>query len=209
MIRIVYVVEDEAAIRRSIRLMLGVKGHTVTLFNSGAALLDALDGLRPGVLLIDVRLPEFDGIELLSRLRARRCTFPAIVMTGHGEPAIALAALRGGVISFLEKPFAKDSICQSLRAAFLSLEDPPGYAKYLESSSKALERLSECERALLEGLADGGADGEIAQRLKLPSAEFEMCRSHMLEKLGVKAVNDALACIFASRALRAEHGNFT
>lgn len=209
MTRFLYIVEDEAPVRRALRLMLSLQGYSVTLFSSGTALLEALDALKPGVILLDVRLPGPDGIEVLLGLKARLCDFPAIMMTGHGEFAIALAALRSGALSLLEKPFSRQAVSQALETAFLKLENPQGFRSHQTSLAKSVASLSKSERALLEGFADGGTDDELASSLGLPSSELELRRSVLFGKLGVASVNEALVFAFASRCDDTTLGNFT
>ena len=94
--RTVYVVDDEDPIRRALRLMLTVQGYSVTLFSSGPSFLDVAESLVPGCLLLDVRMPEMDGIEVQRALIARRPALPVVVMTGHGDLTVAVAALQHG-----------------------------------------------------------------------------------------------------------------
>jgi two-component system, LuxR family, response regulator FixJ len=181
--RALYVVDDEEAIRRSLRLMLGVQGYSVTVFASGASLLDALDGLVPGCLLLDVRMPGIDGLEVQRELAARGGRLPTVVMTGHGEFSVALAALRNGAVSFLEKPFTKAAAVQALELAFLQLEGPDDYERHLEAMAARVAALDLDERNVLACLAAGHSEKAMSAQLAVDLAEIEMRRSRILAKL--------------------------
>ena len=91
--RHIYVIDDEDPIRRSTRLMLTVRGYEVATFESGTGFLEVARALRPGAVLLDIRMPVMDGIEVQRNLNASGFTFPVVVMTGHGDLSVAIAAL--------------------------------------------------------------------------------------------------------------------
>lgn len=196
--RIVHVVDDEEPIRRSLKMMLGVNGYSVSTFESGAALLDAADALAPGVLLLDVRMPDMDGIEVQRHLAARRIDLPVVVMTGHGDLSLAIAALQGGAVAFLEKPFAKDVLAGALDAAFLKLEDGEAYARLQAAAGAKVDALAPGDRALLAGLASGRSIEAIAADLQVNAATVEVRRARLFSQLGAESVNDALRAAFAA-----------
>jgi two-component system response regulator FixJ len=196
--RIVHVVDDEEPVRRSLKLMLSVNGYSVSTFDSGASLLDAAEALAPGVLLIDVRMPDMDGVEVHRRLMSRRIDLPAIVMTGHGDLSVAIAALQGGAVAFLEKPFAKDALTEALDAAFLKLEDSEAYSSRQAAAGAAVEALAEADRSLLAGLASGRSIETIAADLGMNAATAEVRRARLFSQLGAESVNDALRMAFAA-----------
>jgi two-component system response regulator FixJ len=196
--RIVHVVDDEEPVRRSLRMMLSVSGYSVSTYDSGASLLNAAEALAPGALLLDVRMPDMDGIEVQRRLAARRIDLPVIVMTGHGDLSLAIAALQGGAVAFLEKPFAKDALTLALGAAFLKLEDVEGYSSLQAAAGAAVEALAEADRALLAGLASGRSIETIAADLGMNAATVEVRRARLFAQLGAGSVNDALRIAFAA-----------
>ncbi len=196
--RTVHVVDDEEPVRRSLKMMLSVNGYSVSTFDSGASLLDAADVLVPGALLLDVRMPDIDGIEVQSRLVRRRIDLPVIVMTGHGDLSLAIAALQGGAVAFLEKPFGKDLLTEALDAAFLKIEDPDAYSSRQAAASASVEALAEADRALLAGLASGRSIDAIAADLGTNGAAVEVRRARLFAELGAESVNDALRMAFAA-----------
>ena len=196
--RIVYVVDDEEPIRRSLRLMLGVQGYAVTLFESGPALLGVADALMPGCVLLDVRMPGMDGIEVQRRLAARPSDLPVVVMTGHGDLSIAVSALQSGAVAFVEKPFTKATLNQALATAFLKLEDPHGYRGHSEAAAARVGALGDEERAVLAQLAAGRSNDAIAAELGIAAAAVEIRRARLLTELGAESLSDVLRLAFAA-----------
>lgn len=191
--RRVYVVDDEEPIRRSLRLMLTVEGYAVTLFESGNALLAASGGLMPGVLMLDLRMPGLDGMEVLQELGAEGAGLPTIVMTGHGDLTVTVAAFRRGAVAFLEKPFTRAAAVAALDKAFLKLEQPDAYRRQLGDAVRALERLAPQEREVLGHFAAGGTSEAIAAELSLGPDDLEAARLRIVSKLGVTELKDAVA----------------
>ncbi|MGZ8287263.1 MAG: response regulator transcription factor [Allosphingosinicella sp.] len=190
--RTIYVVDDEEPVRRSLKLMLSVSGYAVTTFESGASLLNVAEALVPGAVLLDIRMPDMDGIEIQRRLVGRGIALPIIVMTGHGDLAVASSALRRGAVAFLEKPFAKATLIAALDDAFLKLEEPEAYDRRLNAAAAAVHGLGEKDRALLSSLAAGLSNEEMATDLGVGTAIVEARRARLFSELRVENVNEAL-----------------
>lgn len=196
--RMVYVLDDEEPIRRSLSLMLRVQGYGVALFESGPTLLGVASALVPGCLLLDVRMPEMDGIEVQRRLAAENISLPAVVMTGHGDLAVAVSALQGGAVAFIEKPFSKVALNGALEVAFLKLEDPDGYRRHLKTAAGRLSALPEEDRAILAQLARGRSNEAIAAELGLSGPAVELRRARLLVDLELDNVSDLLRIAYAA-----------
>lgn len=190
--RTVYVVDDEEPVRRALKLLLSVSGYAVATFDSGASLLDVAEALEPGAVLLDIRMPDMDGIEVQGHLVARGIALPIIVMTGHGDLTIASSALRRGAVAFLEKPFAKATLVSALDDAFLKLEEPEAYEGQLAAAAAAVQSLGEEDRGLLASLAAGLSNEEIAADLGVVTAIVEVRRARLFSQLGVDNTNEAL-----------------
>ena len=196
--RTVHVVDDEEPVRRSLALMLKVSGYAVSTFDSGAALLDAAEALVAGALLLDIRMPDMDGIEVQRHLATRGVGLPVVVMTGHGDLSVAAAALQEGAVAFLEKPFAKPALIDALDSAFLRLEDPEAYDRQRNGAAAAVHALSEADRALLASLATGRSSEGIAAELGISAASAEVRRARLFSELGAESVNEALGMAYAA-----------
>ena len=196
--RTIYVVDDEEPIRRALKLMLTIQGHSTTLFDSGPALLGVVDSLVPGVVLLDVRMPEMDGIEVQRLLAPRRADMPVVVMTGHGDVAVAVAALQNGAVAFIEKPFNKATLKAALDSAFLRLEDPQAYQRQCDQLADAVRALGQDDLAVLGALASGRSNEAISNELGIAPASVEVRRARLLAELAADSFSDLLRMAFAA-----------
>ena len=127
--RCVYIVDDDEAVRDSLSVLLESKAYAVRSFVSALEFLRAAPSLPVGCLIVDIRMPEMDGLELQQHLIDRSLDFPLIVITGHGDVPLAVRAMKAGAVDFIEKPFTPEAILASLDAALSRLttlgeEDP-------------------------------------------------------------------------------------
>jgi two-component system response regulator FixJ len=114
---VVFVIDDDASVRRALERLLRVEGFSVRTFASGSAFLGALDAACTGCAVLDVRMPDLSGFEILDRLAARGCTLPVILITGHGDLTMAARAQHLGCVSFLRKPFEDVALLEAVRRA--------------------------------------------------------------------------------------------
>src|SRR6185312_2125044 len=116
--RLVHLVDDDAAIRRSVGFMLKTSGHRVEAYESGADLLKNSNHLGEGCILLDIRMPGMDGLEVQEVLQEKGVSLPVIIMTGHGDVSLAVRAMKAGAVDFIEKPFDKHALLASLEEAY-------------------------------------------------------------------------------------------
>jgi two-component system response regulator FixJ len=116
--RIVHFVDDDEAVRRSASLMLRSLRYAVKTYASGADLLEAAAELAPGPILLDVRMPGMDGVEVQAALKAAGIALPVIIMTGHGDVSLAVRAMQAGAVDFIEKPFERSALLGALETGF-------------------------------------------------------------------------------------------
>ena len=112
--RTVHLVDDDASVRRSVGFMLKTSGHRVEMYESGGELLRNRAQLEQGCILLDIRMPGMDGLEVQQALKDKGVGLPVIIMTGHGDVTLAVRAMKAGAVDFIEKPFAKDALLASL-----------------------------------------------------------------------------------------------
>ncbi|MBC7838420.1 MAG: response regulator [Nitrospiraceae bacterium] len=106
----VYVVDDESAVRHSTVFLLRTTGYQPLSFAAGRDFLEAMPTLDPGVVLLDLRMPEMDGIEVIKRMNGHIQRLPVIIMTGHADPAMAVNMSKLGAVGFIEKPYSEDDL---------------------------------------------------------------------------------------------------
>lgn len=196
--RTIYVVDDDDSIRRAATFMLRTSGFIVKTFASGSEFLKEAKGLPPGCVLLDVRMPGLDGLEVQKELRARGITLPVIVMTGHGDIGVAVQAMKGGAVDFIEKPVEKAILLEAIEEAFKRIQETHYAEARLADAQLRLEALSEREREVLDGLARGFPNKTIAYDLGISPRTVEIHRANLMSKLGVRALSEALRVAFAA-----------
>jgi len=109
---VVHVIDDDSAVRESLAFLLGTADIAVKTYDSAMSFLETLSVVENGCIVTDIRMPEISGIELLHRLQERAVQIPVIVITGHGDVPLAVRAMQGGAIDFIEKPFAAERLLE-------------------------------------------------------------------------------------------------
>jgi len=196
--RIVHLVDDDEAIRRSAGFMLKTSGFKVNVYASGVELLKEAKDLAPGCILLDVRMPEMDGLQVQDALRERGVGFPVIVMTGHGDVGVAVQAMKAGAVDFIEKPFEKAVLLSAIEEGFSRIEHAGRSRARAEEALVRLQALTPRERDVLEGLVRGHPNKTIAYDLDISPRTVEIHRANLMSKLGVASLSEALRIAFAA-----------
>jgi FixJ family two-component response regulator len=189
----VYVVDDDAAVRDALVLLLTLYGYSVRAFSGGQSFLDSVDSRTRGCAIVDLRMPDCDGLMVLNELKQRQVSsLPVIMLTAYGDIATARLALRGGAVDFLEKPVNEPQLTASLTEQFdLQKSQAAPLAQHSEAKL-AWERLTPRERDIMNRLLDGGTAREIASVLGISTRTVETHRAHILEKFEVNRMPDLL-----------------
>jgi two-component system response regulator FixJ len=196
--RIVHLVDDDEAIRRSAGFMLKTSGYQVNSYASGVELLKEGKELAPGCILLDVRMPGMDGLEVQQALKDRGISHPVIVMTGHGDVGVAVQAMKAGAADFIEKPFEKAVLLSAIEEGFVRLEQAGKSGVRAEQARVRLQALTPRERDVLEGLVRGHPNKTIAYDLDISPRTVEIHRANVMNKLGVASLSEALRIAFAA-----------
>lgn len=194
----VYLVDDDDSVRRSVSFMLKTSGLTVEAFTSGVEFLKDVRRLDPGAVLLDIRMPEIDGLEVQAALNERGVTFPVIVMTGHGDVEVAVKAMKGGAIDFIEKPFDKAVVLEALDEAFERLGRSGKQSTRREEAQRLINGLTPREKDVLEGLVTGYPNKTIGYDLGISARTVEIHRANLMKKLEVNNISDLLRIAFAA-----------
>ena len=187
---IVYVIDDDDAVRQSLEFLLKTAGISARGFDSAKAFLDILPAIKSGCIITDVRMPEITGIDLLRLLKESGLGVPVIVITGHGDISLAVEAMKIGAVDFLEKPFDDDLLLAAVRSA---LNTEAGAAKHkaeLAEIHDKLAALSNRERQVLEGLVAGKANKVIAFDLGISPRTVEIYRANLMTKMSANSLSD-------------------
>lgn len=196
--RIVHLVDDEDSIRKSAGFMLKTSGFAVQTYASGVAFLKAVKAAEPGCILLDVRMPGMDGLEVQEVLAERGITMPVIVLTGHGDVGIAVRVMKAGAVDFLEKPFEKSALLASIGVAFSRLDKSDARSLREAEARVRVAVLTPREREVLIGLANGFPNKTIAYDLDISTRTVEVHRANLMTKLEVHSLSDALRIAFAA-----------
>jgi two-component system response regulator FixJ len=190
--RLVHLVDDDSGIRRSVGFMLKTSGHRVETYESGAQLLKNSGELDEGCILLDIRMPGMDGLEVQRTLQERGVGLPVIIMTGHGDVGLAVRAMKAGAVDFIEKPFAKETLLKSLEEGYRRLARKEATDDRVRDATVRLQALTARERDVLEGLAQGLPNKTIAYDLGISPRTVEIHRANLMTKLQARSLSEAL-----------------
>ena len=196
--RIIHLVDDDEAVRRSAGFMLKTSGYKVITYVSGVDLLANVKDMAPGCVLLDVRMPEMDGLQVQKALQEHGIGFPVIVMTGHGDVGVAVEAMKTGAVDFIEKPFEKAVLLSAIEEGFSRLEHSGRSRARAEEAKVRLQALTRREHDVLEGLVRGHPNKTIAYDLEISPRTVEIHRANLMNKLGVASLSEALRIAFAA-----------
>ena len=198
---IIYVIDDDDAVRQSLEFLLKTAGITVRGFESAKAFLEVMPDIRSGCVITDVRMPDITGIELLQRVKQINPDLPVIVITGHGDVSLAVEAMKIGAVDFLEKPFDDDLLLAAVHSA-LSREADSGKRKAaLAGIQDKLAALSNRERQVLDGLVAGKANKVIAFDLGISPRTVEIYRANVMTKMAANSLSDLVRMAMMSGVL--------
>ncbi len=207
---IVHVVDDEAAIRDSLAMLLRSVGLASRTWTGAREFLAGYAPDGPACLIADVRMPGMSGLELQEALRARGETLPVIIVTGHGDVAMAVRAMKNGAADFLEKPFNDQTLLDTVHRALATVGTGPGAAASPTSVAATdraavlarLQALTPREREVMELVAEGRPNKVVATRLGLSTRTVEVHRAKVMEKMGARSLADLVRMAIATEVLR-------
>lgn len=195
----VHLVDDEAAVRRSVGFMLKTAGFVVETYASGEEFLKVAGGLGNGCVLLDVRLEGMDGLAVQEALHDRGIMLPVVLISGHGDIGLAVRAMKAGAIDFIEKPFEKADLLAAIEQARAHGEGQDQVLRLAEAARIRLNALTARERDVLDGLVNGHSNKVVAYDLGISPRTVEIHRANLMTKLNVSSLSEALRIAFAAR----------
>ena len=202
--RVVHVIDDDEGLRESLAFLLRSAALEVRSFESAKAFLEVLPDPALGCVITDVRMPEMSGIELLRRLKELRIEVPVIVITGHGDIALAVEAMKIGAADFLEKPFDDDLLLASVRAALRDQEDQTKRGAERAEIEHRISTLSPREKDVLTGLIEGRANKQIAFDLGISPRTVEIYRANLMNKMQADSLSDLVRMALLAEMLNSD-----
>jgi two-component system, LuxR family, response regulator FixJ len=191
----IHVIDDDDAMRDSLEYLLEAASLNVRTYASAVSFLDTVDDLAPGCIVTDVRMPGMSGLDLVRTLVERRLPHPVVVITAHGDVAMAVEAMRAGAVDFLEKPFEDRALLGAIRFA---LSAAPRADQTLAEKARLcaiLETLSPREQDTLQGVVEGKMNKIIAFELGISPRTVEVYRANMMSKTGAKSLSELIRMV--------------
>jgi two-component system response regulator FixJ len=200
---IIFIADDDEAVRDSLKLLLETSGYAVRVFPSGGALLAALPPGASGCVLLDIHMPELGGLEVQREIARRGVGLPVIVITGQGEVPLAVAAMKAGAVDFIEKPYDDRTLLapidRALRLDRASHDDRSAHAAIRDRAA----RLTGREREVLGHLVAGRPNKVIAHSMAISPRTVEIHRSRVMEKMQAHSLPDLVRMALLAHLLEA------
>jgi two-component system response regulator FixJ len=186
----VHIIDDDQALRDSLAFLLRAAQLEVRSFDSAKTFLDALPDASLGCVITDIRMPDMSGLDLLRRLKELKVGVPVIVITGHGDIALAVEAMKIGAADFFEKPFNDDQLVASVRAALQQQQDQTKRDAERAEIEHRISTLSARQKDVLVGLIEGRANKQIAFDLGISPRTVEIYRANLMNKMQADSLSD-------------------
>ncbi|MGB0712428.1 MAG: response regulator FixJ [Gammaproteobacteria bacterium] len=186
----VFVVDDDNAVRDSLRWLIESVGHPVETYENARAFLDGYDRDRPGCLVLDVRMPGMSGLDLQEYLIQESIHIPVIIITGHGDVPMAVRAMKAGALDFVEKPFSDQVLLERIERALEKDTELRAQFERLHDVKERFETLTPREREVMEQVVAGHANKVIAYELDVSMKTVEAHRGKVMRKMRARSLSD-------------------
>jgi two-component system, LuxR family, response regulator FixJ len=194
---VVHVVDDDPAMRDSLTFLLDVNGFEPKPYESANVFLSG--AIEPPTCVVsDIRMPGLSGIELVRELKGRGAACPVILITGHGDVALAVEAMKAGAVDFIEKPFDDQALIGAIRAALVAHSAAQGDNTIKKEAQARLAELSPRERDVLQGLVAGKINKVIAHELSISPRTVEVYRANLMAKTGARSMSELMRIALAA-----------
>ncbi len=197
---VVFIVDDDEAMRSSLRWLIESVGMKVEAYESADRFLEGYYPGRAGCLLLDVRMPGMSGLELQAYLTREQIKIPVIIITGHGDVGMAVWAMKGGAVDFIEKPFNDEVLLNSLHAALVFDERQRQLQGRRAQIAARLAELTPREHEVMDMVTDGRSNKDIAAALGVSAKTVEAHRARVMDKMGAESLAELVRMALLSRA---------
>lgn len=197
----VYVVEDDEAVRDSLELLLKTDGKTVKTYENAAVFLKDYSETMAGCIVLDIRMPGMDGMELQKKLNSKHSILPIIFVTGHGDVPMAVDAMKEGAVDFIQKPYREEALLEKIEAA---LEQDQEQRKTLDEKQEIMRRIKSLtprEHEIMDRMIEGQANKVIAIELEISQRTVEIHRSRVMHKMGTHSLAHLVRMVLSVKDL--------
>ena len=195
---VVHIVDDDAAMRESLAFLLDVNGFAPKTYETANAFLSGATIGVPSCVISDIRMPGLSGIDLVRELKGRHTACPVILITGHGDVALAVEAMKAGAVDFIEKPFDDEALLGALRAALVAQLGSRDDSAAKTAAEARLADLSPRERDVLRGLVAGKINKVIAHELSISPRTVEVYRANLMAKTRARSISELMRIALAA-----------
>lgn len=200
----IFVVDDDPAVRETLSVVLSAAGYQVICFADGAALLAVARSRTPSCILLDVHIPGKSGLDILRELHGEDYPAPIFMISGQGDIAMAVSAIKNGALDFIEKPFRGGEIVTRLDeaiGAYARRHADNSASRILSLHFPGREPLTRREREVLEQFVSGASNKEAGRRLGISPRTIEDHRANIMKKLAARNAADLIRIVMtATRA---------
>ena len=186
----VFVVDDDEPVRDAIALLLDTVDIPYETFENAQAFLSGYQRGRTGCLVLDIRMPGMNGLELQDRLLGDQDPLPIIFMTGHGDIPMAVQAMKKGAVDFIRKPFRDQELLDRIQEALSSDAENREHRADLEAVRARAESLTPREQEVFDRVAEGQANKVVAIDLSISERTVEIHRSQVMQKMAARNLAD-------------------
>lgn len=194
----IFVIDDDPAMRDSLAFLLDVNGFAVTTYETATDFLDQFKSSEVDCIVSDIRMPGMSGLELIRKLKADAVACPVILMTGHGDVALAVEAMKAGAVDFIEKPFEDEALLRAIGEALQAQSATPADDTIKREAEARLVDLSPRERDVLRGLVAGKINKVIAHDLGISPRTVEVYRANLMAKTNVRSMSELMRIAIAA-----------
>jgi len=191
----VFVVDDDQAMRSSLKWLIESIGMQVKTYGSADEFLSSYFPGRAGCLLLDVRMPGMSGLDLQAYLAQEDSRLPVIIITGHGDVAMAVKAMKSGAVDFIEKPFHDEELLTSIRNALEFDEKRRVLQSRRAKIAVRLAKLTPREHEVMAMVTEGRANKEIATVLGVSAKTVEAHRARVMDKMGASSLAELVRMV--------------
>jgi FixJ family two-component response regulator len=184
----VFVIDDDPPVLKSVSRLLRAVGFTVATFGSSRAFLEGYEPANPGCLLLDVNMPDMNGLELQRALADKGGEMPIVFLTGHGDIPMSVKAMRQGALDFLTKPADEAALVCAIQAALEQARSTLAARQERADIRGRLETLTPREREVLEHVVSGKLNKQIAADLGTVEKTIKVHRARVMEKMRVESL---------------------
>jgi two-component system, LuxR family, response regulator FixJ len=195
---VIHVIDDDAAMRDSLAFLLDVNGFKPQVYDSADAFLKATSLEIARCVVSDIRMAGMTGVELARKLKAGGSTCSVILITGHGDVALAVEAMKAGAVDFIEKPFDDYALLGAIRSALEAGTAELGGSSVRKDAEARLADLSPRERDVLQGLVAGKINKVIAHDLSISPRTVEVYRANLMAKTGARSMSELMRLALAA-----------